>query len=86
MVGFKAKEDIGQILATLAEADTRGAQSGSTSPFFRLSKFFFSEQLALSAAATTTTTTTILLLLLLLLLVYSIIDDIVQNGAPLPLI
>ena len=74
MVGFKAKEDIGQILATLAEADTRGAQSASPSPFFRLSKFFFS-----------TTTTTILLLLLLLLL-YSIIDDIVQNGASPPLI
>ena len=52
----------------LTEVDSRGAQPASATPFFRLSKSFFSEQL---------------LLLLQLLRLHSIIDDIVQNGAPL---
>ena len=46
----------------ISEADTRGAQLASTSPppthSFRLSKFFFSEQLALPATTITTTTHT----------------------------
>ena len=42
------------------EEDTRGGEgaAGARPPFLRLSKFFFSEQLALSATTTTTTTTT----------------------------
>ena len=42
------------------EEDTRGGEgaAGARPPFLRLSKFFFSEQLALSATTTTTTTIT----------------------------